>query len=177
LFYFVGIKMNTVILNNILQKDLNIIIIKELCNHHWFLAFDKSKDRLYKVFSSKNNGFSILTFYNGKKNKISKLNFYGFLIFDIIKDRLNLNGEIDRLHWNMYFKKQDSETHTDKNFDGFKSILYNLHTTDGGIEIENKFYPDVMGQAKIFKSNLLHKGIGPTNDNVRFNLNIVFKEI
>ena len=31
-----------------------------------------------------------------------------------------------------------------------------------------------MGQAKIFESNLLHKGISCKNDKVRFNLNIMF---
>ena len=77
----------------------------------------------------------------------------------------------------MYLKKAETDPHRDTPDQNFKSILYNLHTTDGGIKIENDFYSDKMGQAKIFNSNLIHQGFGPTNDNVRFNLNIMFKEI
>jgi hypothetical protein len=32
-----------------------------------------------------------------------------------------------------------------------------------------------MGTATVFQSNIKHKGIAPTKDPVRFNLNIVFK--
>jgi hypothetical protein len=31
------------------------------------------------------------------------------------------------------------------------------------------------GQAKIFNSNILHKGVGAKNSNVRFNLNLILK--
>jgi len=169
--------MKVIILNDILPKETNIRIIEELCNHHWFIAFDKTNDRVKKIFSSKNNGFSVHTITNGKVDVNSILNFYGFIIFDIIKEKLKIKAEIDRLYWNMYFKGAESEIHNDKQVEGFKSVLYNLHTTDGGTEVENIFYKDLIGQAKIFDSHLLHKGIGSTQDNVRFNLNIIFKEI
>jgi hypothetical protein len=63
--------------------------------------------------------------------------------------------------------------HTDNDNDNRISILYNLHTTDGGFYLEDKFFPDIMGTAKVFKSNIKHKGIGPIKDKARFNLNIV----
>jgi hypothetical protein len=166
------------ILDNILPKDTNLRILNELCQIKWFIASDSNNDRFKKIFSEKNSGFSFNSFLNGETfNNETILNFYGFLIFDIIVDRLKINAEIYRIYWNMYLKKAETDPHRDIPDQNFKSILYNLHTTDGGIKIENDFYSDKMGQAKIFNSNLIHQGFGPTNDNVRFNLNIMFKEI
>jgi hypothetical protein len=51
--------------------------------------------------------------------------------------------------------------------------LYSLNTTDGGFYLEDKFFPDIMGQAKVFKSNIKHKGVGPIKDKARFNLNMI----
>jgi hypothetical protein len=167
--------MKIIILDNILPPETNIRIIEELCNHHWFIAFDIKNDRTKKIFFKKNNGFSINTVLKGNVIVNSILNFYGYIIFDIIKEKINIKAKIYRLYWNMYFKESETELHVDMEENGYKSIIYNLHTTDGGTEIENYFYPDKLGQAKIFDSNLLHKGIGPTKDNVRFNLNIIYK--
>ena len=62
--------------------------------------------------------------------------------------------------------------------ENFFSILYSLHTTDGGIQIEDIFYKDEMGEAKVFKSNIIHKGVGPKEIKSRFNFNaIIFHEI
>ena len=44
-------------------------------------------------------------------------------------------------------------------------------------EIDGKFYPDVNGQAKVFKSFIDHKGVSVTKDPVRFNLNMLLKKI
>ena len=166
------------ILDNILPKDTNLRIINELCQIRWYIAYDNYSDKLKKIFSEKNSGFSYTTLLNGETiNNEKILNFYGFIIFDIIVDRLKINAEIHRIFWNMYLKKSEGEPHKDIEDKNFKSIVYNLHTTDGGIKIENDFYPDKMSQAKIFNSNLIHQGFGPLNDNVRFNLNIMYKEI
>ena len=57
-------------------------------------------------------------------------------------------------------------------------MLYSLFDGDGGIEIENKLYPDKCGEAKIFPSNKLHRGVGPiTNPKFRFSLNVVAEDI
>jgi hypothetical protein len=168
--------MEPIIINNILPKETNFRIIKELCNHHWFIAFDNKNDRVEKIFSKENNGFNLETIRFGKIEVESVLNIYGFIILDIIKYKLNVEVEIIRFYWNMYFKGNNSELHKDKTEKGFKTIIYNLHTTDGGTEIEEKFYPDQMGQAKIFDSHLIHRGISPQQDNIRFNLNIIYKE-
>jgi len=170
--------MTVQILDNILPKETNLKIIKQLCNVRWNIACDSDKDRFKKIFSEKNSGFSYATFIDGKTPYDETiLNLYGFIIFDIIVDKLKINAELIRIHWNMYLKKAETEPHKDIEVENFKSVLYSLHTTDGGIKIENDFYVDKIGQAKIFNSNLLHQGFGPLNDNVRFNLNIIYKEI
>ena len=44
-----------------------------------------------------------------------------------------------------------------------------------GLHYKARYDGDVESQAKVFKSNTLHKGFGPKKDNVRFNLNIIFR--
>jgi hypothetical protein len=163
------------ILNNILPKEINNKIINELANHHWFIAWDNAMNRKEKIFSKKNNGFSIITMSEGREQMNSILNVYGEIIFNLIIKKLKVKGVLDRIFWNMYLKESETELHTDRPYSNYFSVVYNLHTTDGGTEIDNKFYPDLEGQAKIFNSNTLHRGLGPKQDNVRFNLNLVFK--
>ena len=62
---------------------------------------------------------------------------------------------IERIHWNYYSKGQEGVGHVDRDEDRYISILYNPLTTDGGTEIKKVFYPDIAGQAKVFKSNWL----------------------
>jgi hypothetical protein len=169
--------MKVKILNNIIPKTINNNIINELVTHQWYIACDKTKDMRKKIFSEINNGFSFVTLENGIIKINTILNVYGQIIFNIIIDKLKIKARLDRLFWNMYLKQSETEIHTDSLDPEYFSLVYNLHTTDGGIEIDNKFYPDLESQAKIFKSNILHRGIGPKQDNVRFNLNIMFKKL
>jgi len=170
--------MKTTILNNILPNNINLEIIDILGNHPFHIAFDNNnKSRYHNLFLGKSNGFNIITIDQGKIIYDSILNIYGNIISEIIKNKLKLNNYlIERLYWNLYLNKNNSELHTDRESSNFISIVYNLHTTDGGTEIDGKFYPDVIGQAKIFKSNILHRGIGTIKDHVRFNLNIILKD-
>ena len=75
----------------------------------------------------------------------------------------------------MYLKDSEGEFHTDRPSDDYLSTLYCLNPSDGGVVIDGKFYGDIESQAKVFKSNTVHKGFGPKKDNVRFNLNVTFK--
>jgi len=169
--------MTVQIIDNILPQETNLRIIEALSDHHWFIAADKcTTKRLDKINSKTNAGFHIITIKDGKVECNSILNIYGLIIFDIIKYKLKIkNASLKRLFWNMYLPNAETEIHVDEDFSGYKSVLYSLHTTDGGIEVDKVFYPDIIGQAKIFDSHTLHKGFGPKKDNVRFNLNIVFK--
>ena len=167
--------MKVKILNNILPKTINDNIINELINHSWSIA--SSGPNCLKIFSKVNNGFSLVTLKNGIVQMNTILNVYGQIIFNIIIEKLKIKARLDRLYWNMYLKESQTEIHTDKLDSGYFSVIYNLHTTDGGTEINNKFYSDLGSQAKVFKSNTLHRGIGPKQDNVRFNLNIIFEKL
>ena len=169
--------MKVKLLNNIVPKAINNQIIHELANHHWHIAWDSKKSNLEKIFSDKNSGFSIETLKDGKVNINSILNIYGDFIFHIILEKLDIKAELHRIFWNMYLKGAEGDYHTDNKDPNFISVVYNLHTTDGGTEIDNVLYNDLEGQAKIFNSNILHKGIGPKQNNVRFNLNLVFKNV
>jgi hypothetical protein len=169
--------MKVKILNNIIPKIINDNIINELISHPWRVAQDNTENVRKKLFSEINGGFSLTTLKDGIIQTNTVLNVYGQIIFNIIIDKLKIKARLDRLFWNMYLKQSETEIHADKLDPEYFSLVYNLHTTDGGIEIDNKFYPDLESQAKIFKSNILHKGIGPKQDNVRFNLNIMFKKL
>jgi hypothetical protein len=166
--------MKPKILNNILPKETNRQILYHLSNHQWSIAWDNNKDRLKKISSTKNSGFSILTMIDEKIQFDTVLNIYGELIFNIIKEKLKIKATLYRVFWNMYLKGSETELHKDILYSNYRSIVYNLHRTDGGIEINSKFYEDIEGQAKIFKSDTVHRGIGPVQDNVRFSLNLIF---
>jgi len=104
-----------------------------------------------------------------------ELNLYADLILDNICEKLKIkNFNLERIMWNLYFSSDEGDYHVDNYENNFLSVLYSLHTTDGGIIIDNNFINDKQGEAKVFKSSILHKGVGPTKDKVRFNLNMVF---
>ena len=87
-----------------------------------------------------------------------------------------------RITWNFY-KKSDTGTifHIDTNnvhsdVDKYWSILFSLNNSDGYLQINKYKIKDVENEAKIFKSNLLHKGVAPVKNDFRLNLNLVVKE-
>jgi len=102
------------------------------------------------------------------------LNMYASIIANILSDAINLEYSlINRVYWNYYFKGQSGIGHIDNELEKSISIIYNPMSTDGGTEILSEFYPDIEGQAKIFKSSWLHKGVTTKKDKARSNLNIV----
>ena len=60
--------------------------------------------------------------------------------------------------------------------DKYWSILFSLNNSDGYLQINKYKIKDVENEAKIFKSNLLHKGVAPVKNDFRLNLNLVVKE-
>jgi hypothetical protein len=171
--------MKVKLLNNILSNLNNEEILKGLLEHHWFIARDNNtKNLLEKIQSNINSGFSVTTYHKDRPDWNSYLNKWGHLVFEKVIFKLKIKKyELIRFHWNMYFKGSRSENHIDSPDKNYFSIIYNLNNSDGGTKINKKFYKDKSGQAKIFKSNILHKGISSIKEHVRFNLNIVFKKI
>ena len=57
----------------------------------------------------------------------------------------------------------------------FISAVYNLHTNDGGTQIENQFVESKESQVVLFKSEKKHKAISSKTSNFRLSLNIVME--
>jgi hypothetical protein len=164
--------------NNILPASINQNIIKTLLySPNWQFAEDDDKPAEIGVFDNKvNHAAFILTSYDIFKNinRDNILNLYAETITALVCEKAEVkNYTIQRFCWNYYMPGMSGNYHTDNDNDNRISILYSLNTTDGGFYLGDEFYPDVMGTAKVFKSNIKHKGVGPKNDKARFNLNTV----
>lgn len=167
------------IIKDILPFKTNQTILKLLVNQKWGFAYDNNHngDIINNLFNkNKHMGFFCKTLEDNKPIIDTPLNFFAKTILDIVTSKLNITEEvfIHRFYWNMYYPFCTTEFHDDGTRDDAFSIVYNIHTTDGGLEMNNTFYPDKMGEAKIFQSKILHKGVVNKTSAVRFNLNIVF---
>jgi len=167
---------NVILINNIFSPKVNLDIIKLLSESSWKIGTDNSQTKLQRILEGNYSGFTFVSFAEGKSYD-PILNVYADIIFKQILHELNLNAYLYRVFWNMYYKNHSTFVHKDMDTSDWISVIYNLHTTDGGTEIDGKFYPDVNGQAKVFKSFIDHKGVSVTKDPVRFNLNMVLKKI
>lgn len=176
----------TVRFQNILPPSTNLKIIKLLTLQQWNYAFDNYGNEnvlMENIFNNVNHGFFYRS-YQEKKGILPvtedslQLNTYAEVVTDIVNKKLNFtNYNIHRIAWNMYFPNAQTSDHIDCEDTNYFTILYNLHTTDGGIEINKKFNKDEMGTATVFQSNIKHRGVPPVKDHVRFNLNIIFKKL
>lgn len=107
------------------------------------------------------------------------LNTYGGVIFDIVqKNSLIKFKKIDRFYWNWYNSKSSGTSyHIDDPADNKYSIIYNLHTNDGGTEFKIndniKFEKSIESEAIVFPSKIEHRGVAPKESLNRFNLNII----
>ena len=107
-----------------------------------------------------------------------RLNDFGFIIAQIVCKHSNLKiKKIHRLMWNFYKKGEFGNFHVDETKDNYYTILYSLNSSDGYLELKNKKIIDVIDEAKIFPSKILHRGVGPTKDNFRLNVNIVVEAV
>jgi len=165
------------IIKDILPTKTNLSILKLLSeNKNWGFSVDGDQaSNLDLLMNGKCMGFFTQTLLNNKPLYDTPLNFFGKIITDIVTDKLGIKEEIDihRFYWNMYLPGNHTEIHDDGHEENLLTIIYNIHTTDGGTEIDGNFYKDERGEAKVFKSRTPHKGVAPINDNIRFNLNIV----
>jgi len=172
-----------ILVNNILpsQENKNIMHILSL-QDSWYFGFEGDTDYSSRVKIACTNGYPhmgmmLKSASEGHKDfNNSPLNIYGKLIANIVFERLKFNyNNILRLWWNYYFKGQEGVGHVDMQTKKNISLVYSIMPTDGGTEILNQFYPDVEGQAKIFKSDWLHRGVTTKQDKSRLILNMVFE--
>tara|TARA_Y100001972_G_C7658371_1_gene331759 strand:- start:2449 stop:3012 length:564 start_codon:yes stop_codon:yes gene_type:complete len=163
-------------------KQLNKNILSYLIsNTAWRFATDRNQDELIRGNITKKNGFDYGFFIRTYDTKDQYHND-PFLnnIAKTIKDMINEKSEFDiglirRIYWNMYVNSSVMEYHQDQQPDkNCISIVYNLHTNDGGTNFKDyKTIPSKESQAIIFNSHKWHKGVAPKNIPFRFCVNIV----
>tara|TARA_R100000808_G_scaffold24772_1_gene58202 strand:+ start:3994 stop:4533 length:540 start_codon:yes stop_codon:yes gene_type:complete len=94
-----------------------------------------------------------------------------------VKGRIN---KVERIYWNWYHNNSKTMFHQDSYLENKYSVIYNLHSNDGGTEfkINDKIYfvKAVESQILFFKSNIWHRGVAPTKQKNRYCLNILCYE-
>ena len=128
--------------------------------------------------NNRNSGFVLLTYnVTNNINLNTPLNIYAETIFHLIKEKSKYDiTDPLRFYWNYYDSSSMGKLHQDMTTNGHYSIIYNLHTNDGGTEFfdgKKTFIKSKAGQAIIFPSEINHRGVAPKKLNHRFNLNIV----
>jgi|TARA_R100000030_G_scaffold38625_1_gene28926 hypothetical protein len=168
-------KINTSIPTDTNKKILDILFNSPSVD--WGFAID---DRFKMNLKKLDSGLSFLTYSQYQKHRPHEvLNTYASFIFDMTKEKSLIKfKEIDRFYWNWYHPySKGTKFHIDETEDNCYSIIYNLHTNDGGtkfnINDEIKFEKSVESEAVIFPSKILHTGVAPTKDLHRFSLNII----
>lgn len=170
-------KVNNILTKNCINrlknliKNLDFLIAHdEQINSNNFFTADTVFQGLSRVTTSSKN-------INNNNNLLyTSLNEFGFIIAELVCKKINLNiKKIDRFMWNFYKPGEQGTFHTDAKNNNFYTILYSLNTSDGYVKIQDEIVYDIEDEAKIFKSNLPHMGVGPTKDNYRLNLNIVLE--
>ena len=163
---------------------MNEKIINYLGEQHWNYVSDsheKYKEPFYNIVSNpslKDAGQAIISYkkYGDFVNN-NTLNFFGDYIFSLIQERSNFKiKDVSRFYWNLYTPQSVCQEHTDQQDIGrYISAVYNLHTNDGGTQVQDQFIPSKEGQAVIFRSEKIHKGISSKTSNFRLSLNMILE--
>jgi hypothetical protein len=172
-------------LDNILNYDFNKTLINELQTANiWRISPDENDEGIPVGDEYSDTGMLSLSYKKDSfPNSIEKELTYSFFnvsayyIFNSILSNSSYkfyNVSLDRYLWNYYNKSSTGVDHVDNPKDNYYSIVYYLNDSDGGTVVDNKFYQSVSNRALLFKSNILHKGIGPKNYKARYVLNITF---
>lgn len=168
-------------INNILTDKDNLRILDLLFERPFNIGNEANLSKTHSAILEgyQHAGFTHVTADLKCQNQLNindPLNVYVEIITNKVFKTLNLNYRyIERAHWNYYLKGQQGVGHIDRETSDYISILYNMHTTDGGTEILGKFYQDKGSEAKVFMSNWDHKGVSTKNDKARTSLNIVVR--
>jgi hypothetical protein len=168
------------IIKNILPKEINEkIIFLMLKTENWKIAKDHNNDlALLDDLTGpmgKDYGCSLQTFNEKEKIFIdSPLNYYAEIIYAIVRQHTKYKFlRPTRFYWNYYNSSSHTLPHKDYHEDFYASFVYNLHTNNGGTNINNEFYKSNSGEAIVFPSNIVHNGVSQTDTKGRFNLNCV----
>jgi hypothetical protein len=147
----------------------------------WQFAYDDVS--LLKI-NKADHGLACVSFSDGVNGNRQDgfdeiLNVYGGIILDMVQEQSIIKFKsVKRIYWNWYNQKSiGCQYHQDGLADNKYSIIYNLHTNDGGtsfkIEDNITFEKSIESEAIIFPSKIWHKGNAPIEDLNRFSLNII----
>ena len=145
--------------------------------HGWGFGYDNNSNQIN--VNKPDAGFTLKTYNNSFKYiNNESLNSFAYFISDIVEKNTFFKFKlINRIHWNWYQPGSEMEFHSDESLDKYFSIVYNLHTNDGGTEFsvndKNTFYNSIESEALFFPSKIQHKAIAPTKDFNRFSLNVI----
>ena len=152
----------------------NVNIIQELYKvANWQFPFEKGKGDL-------NNFDQGMAYTSFKKDLFGferhpVLNTFAEKVFNTVT---NKKGNIVRIYWNWYNQNSQTFFHKDNLQHNCFSILYNIHTNDGGTEFivnnKNIFYKSNESEAILFPSLIEHRGVSPKKNKQRFSLNIIY---
>ena len=166
-----------------LQNDVIMNYLQK--NGQWNFVFDRERNispRMSEVASPNGKsdaGLARITYslnnLDGTIND-SYLNYFADLIFFYCKEYSQKYSfkKVIRYYWNLYSRSSKCLFHTDESQVGnFVSVVYNLHSNDGGTEFETGIIPAKEGEVIIFPSHMLHRGLTPKKYKWRLSLNIV----
>tara|TARA_Y100000114_G_scaffold135301_1_gene136060 strand:+ start:270 stop:788 length:519 start_codon:yes stop_codon:yes gene_type:complete len=165
-------------INTEVPFDTNKRILETLFKtQQWGHAYD---NKTHLNINKADGGFAIVTYADDRSYTSNEiLNVYASFIFDMVQKNTVIKFKhLQRYFWNWYSPSSKGTLfHQDDPRDDRYSIIYSLHTNDGGtcfkINDEIKFEKSVESQALLFPSKLEHRGIAPTKDLNRLNLNII----
>jgi hypothetical protein len=173
-----------ILVDNILPSNENKNLLNILATKHYYIASDDYSNAYLTAYDNKTPhvGFCFCLYDEiderfKKFNLNDPLSIYVRIITSIILDKTKFTNpkSFSRIHCNYYLKNQKGILHKDREEDNFLSIVYTPLETDGGTMINDIFYKDVMGQAKVFKSNWNHKGVSCKENKARSSINIILK--
>ena len=146
------------------------VLLKDL---KFNIAYDK--DISYLNDNTKLQGLSRITTIEPIDNLDEKLNIFGLFITEKVCEKAQIKYKtIKRFLWNIYRQNEEGQFHQDAD-ENHVSIVYSFNKTDGYLQINDAKFYDVEDEAKIFSSNLQHKGVCPTKELLRINLNILLE--
>ena len=165
-----------------LQNDIVMNYLQK--NGQWNFVFDRERNispKMLEVVSPSEKsdaGLATISYSKGLEGttKDNYLNFFGDLIFFHCKEKSQKYhfDQVSRYYWNLYSRSSKCLFHTDEHHvNRFISIVYNLHSNDGGTQFKTGTVLANESEAVIFPSHLLHKGLAPKKNKWRLSLNIV----
>jgi|TARA_R100000664_G_C2751700_1_gene138982 hypothetical protein len=104
------------------------------------------------------------------------LNFFAGMALIKIKNEEKKIFNLERVLFNYLTKGTVGQLHYDAKEDNAYTFILNLTDGDGGTQVNNKFYKNNFNEGLLFKSNILHQGIGPTEGLYRQNMALILRE-